>query len=279
VYPNLSVIAVGPSGVGKDTIINKATEVIEEIGGVPKIAGRTIEYVKSELLKIGDPAACYTPVGELTAFLGGKDYQKSIVQELTDLLSTNPTCDVGTKGEGSRHIIRPTISMFAGTTESWLAKAMPDGALEGGFLPRFLIVCEGFATKCVAWIKHSNDLELRWRAARAKKDFVRTLGDLVGEFYGRAREISPTREAIEWYENWYANRFRCISGVVVPYANRTRTQVHRLAMLMAVSRGKTYMTETDYIFAGEVMLSVMQGINKTVAPILMRQQAREGRRP
>jgi energy-coupling factor transporter ATP-binding protein EcfA2 len=262
VYPNLSVMLVGPSGIGKDVIINATAKVIREVGGVEAISGRTMEYVKQRLVEIGDPAVAYLTASELTAFLGGKDYQKSMVQELTDLLSTNDYMDVSTKGDGTRYILRPTVTMHAGTTDSWLLKAMPDGALDGGFLPRFVVICEEYGNRYVPWVKFSLTAAERVEAKAHRETFVNEVKEIAASFAGRPREIIPNLDAQDYYTNWYCNRFKYFSEVVRPYANRSRSHMHRLAMLMAVSRHHNYMEEVDYVFAKAVMEYIAASIDR-----------------
>jgi hypothetical protein len=266
VYPNMSVMLVGPSGIGKDVAINAATSVVDAVGVVPVLGGKTMDRIKAALLDCGDPAAAYVPAAEITAFLGGKDYQKSMVQELTDLLSTGNRCDVSTKTDGTRVIVNPTITMQAGSTREWLHKAMPDGALEGGFVPRFVVVCEDYGKKFVPWVKYSTERQAREASAVARVAFTEEVRALAAKYQYGAREIVPDVGARDFYTNWYHNRFTYFSKYVQPYANRSRDHLHRIAMLMAVSRGHSYMEEQDYVFGGKVIDYVATTIDKALRP-------------
>jgi hypothetical protein len=278
VYPNLSVLLVGPSGIGKDVVINKAGRVIEYVNPSLTLGVTTIEFLKSAMVEMGDPAACYVPANELSAFLGTKDYQKGIAKELTDLLSTNDRVVLGTKGEGKLVIHRPTLVLHAGSTVDWL-QDLPDNSLSGGFLPRFVIVCEEYGSRHVAWVKYDYDKLTRMAAREAGAEFKRRVKELVGDLlsgtrYRDERELTPTKGAEEFYRNWYHNRFNYFSVGVKAYANRSRDQMHRLAMLMAVSRGHTYLEETDYTFAADLMDYIAKGIDGVVAPMLKRRRQR-----
>ena len=263
---------VGPSGIGKDVMIDQTRELIETTKAIPVLGGKTIDHVKAEMLKIGSPAACYIAAPELTAFLGGKDYQKSMVQELTDLLSTGNKCDVSTKGEGKQIIPFPTVTMHAGTTGEWLARAMPDGSLEGGFLPRFVIVCEEYSRKHVAWVKYETSRMGLIAAQQAKAKYSKAVKNIVAEMCGKAYEMIPSEGAKDFYRNWYGNRFSYFSAIVRPYANRSRDHIHRLAMLMALTCGRRHLEEVDYQFAAEVIAHVAVGIDRVIAPIVVGQR-------
>lgn len=272
VYPNLSVLFIGPSGIGKDTIIGECEKLIHAVDGALQLNGDTIEYLKDELSKIAEPAAAYLPVKELTAFMGSKDYQKGIAQALTDLLSTNEKVVLGTKSEGRKVIIRPTITMHAGSTADWL-RNLPEDSLGGGFLPRFVIICEDFPSRHVAWVKYDHSVMTTRAAEAAGAEFVEQVKALVSRFGGvvlrkNEREMTPTLGAEQYYRNWYANRFSYFSPNVQAYANRSRDQMHKLAMLMAVSRQHGYLEEVDYVFASAVMDCVASGLDNVVAPML-----------
>ena len=267
IWPNISLLLIGPSGIGKDLTIKFTQEIIETIGGLDIIAGRTIEYFKKQLGKVGDPAACYAPYPELTAFLGGKDYQASLVQELTDILSTNDTLDVSTKGEGTIIIPRPTVTMHTGSTAAWLYKATPDGALEGGFFPRFAIVCAKYAHQHIAWAKYDSTKHELMRANEAKAAFIDGVKRGLAKFK-TPRAMVPTSDARDFYRNWYWNRFKWFSPEVQAYANRSRDLVHKFALTCAVSRQHTYLEEVDYRAAVDIMAEIAKGIEETIKPML-----------
>lgn len=278
VYPNLSVLLVGPSGIGKDVVITKAGRVIDYVNPDLTLSATTMEFLKAEMVRVGDPAACYVAANELSVFLGTKDYQRGIAKELTDLLSTNERVIIGTKSEGRQIIHRPTLVLHAGSTVDWLHD-LPDNSLSGGFLPRFVIVCEEYGSRHVAWVKYDYDRLTRMAAREAGAEFKRSVKDLVGELLVGTRtrderEMTPTKAAEEFYRNWYHNRFGYFSTSVKSYANRSRDQVHRLAMLMAVSRGHTYLEDSDYVFAAETMEYIAKGIDGVIAPMLAKTRRR-----
>jgi energy-coupling factor transporter ATP-binding protein EcfA2 len=274
IFPNLSTLLVGPSGVGKDTAIDAAERIIQQVGGVTIMGGRTIETIYDQLLKLGDPACAYIPAPELTAFLGSKDYQQSMMQELTDLLSTKESKDVSSKSAGKQVIKRPTLTMQTGSTEEWLHKAMPDGSLEGGWTPRFLIIAEQYGSRSIPLIKLLPKSEVQ-QALTAHDTFITFMKDLVGRKRRYPREVTITNEAAETYENWYRNRFRLFSRVVQPYANRSRDQVLRVAMLCALTRNHDYIERPDMDFAVALMQYVAERIDGVMKPPTM--DARLGR--
>jgi hypothetical protein len=266
VYPNLSVLLVGPTGIGKDVAIRAASEVVGTMDQGLLLGGKTMEAIVQQLVDAGDPACALIEAPEMTAFFGGRDYQKSMVQDLTDILSTGNAVNVSLKSEGKRHIKRPTVSMLAGSTEDWLHKAMPDGSLEGGFFPRFVIICEEYGRKFVPLLKHSVEKGEVAGARKAKEQFMEELHAIVMSYAEHPREVNFTREAIDYYENWYINRFKYFGPTVIGYANRSRDQVLRIGMLSAISAHRNYVTEKDLKFAKHVIDYVASTVERAAMP-------------
>ena len=271
VYPNQSVMLIGPSGIGKDTAINFTVRFLEKLNIIPIFGGVTIENLYHRLVALGKPAAAYIPIGEMTNFFGNRDYQSGIVQGITDLLSTNEKMDVSTKGDltfgGPKIIQQPTVTMHCGSTEEWLHKAMPDGSMEGGFLGRFLILVEKFSGKHVPFPRDalSGKLEQE-KLGKAVKRWEEGVRNIVSECKGLGA-LTILEEAKHVYTNWYCNRFKRFSKAVLPYANRSRDTVLRLAMLMALSRGHFgWVDEIDIQFGIEIIDHIAKGIDNAILP-------------
>ncbi len=266
VFPNLSVLLVGPSGIGKDTAIAATRRLVRDHYASLICAGKTMEMVQEDLLTKGDPASGIIYAPELTAFLGGKDYQKSMVQELTDLLSTGDYVDVSTKSHFKdtgfkRTIPHPTITMIAGSTLKWLHEAMPKGSLEGGFIPRLLVVVEEECRQMVPWPKYSNSREDVKESRDNKSLYVECYQDVVARF-STAGEIHPLPDAIDFYTHWYLHRFEYFPASVRDYANRSRDQMLRLAMLCAVSRNHNFIEVADLEFAKQFLQGIALRIDR-----------------
>jgi energy-coupling factor transporter ATP-binding protein EcfA2 len=271
VYPNQSVLFIGPSGVGKDTVINKATRFVEQFQMVQVLGGKTLEAIHEQLRTLGNPACAFIPAGELSAFFGNRDYQSNMIQGFTDLLSTNDKMDISTKGSlsfnGGRktYIYQPTLTLHGGSTEEWLHKAMPEGTMEGGFLGRFLILVEQFGGRHIPLIKASLSKQDRLDLDVIREQWHKGIEDILRKTK-RPQQMYLDLEAQEYYTNWYHNRFKYFSSTVLPYANRSRDMVLRLAMLMALTRGHVWMQLPDVKFGGDLMVEVGKSIDRALLP-------------
>src|ERR1700722_169469 len=234
VYPNQSVMFIGPSGIGKDTIINRVSRSVDAIqpqSKVPTLGGVTMESIYACLLGLGKVAAAYIPAPEVTAFFGKADYQANMLTGITNLLSNSASLDVTTKTaynerNGPQIIQQPTVTMHCGSTVEWLHRGMPEGTLEGGFLGRFLIIVEEIGTKFVPLVKRHMTKERQEQLSRSLAAWMEGLGMIVSAC-GHAREMILYTDAEDLYVNWYYNRFKQFSRAVMPYANRSRDTVLR----------------------------------------------------
>jgi hypothetical protein len=277
VYPNQSILFIGPSGIGKDTIINRCSSILTALeveSRVPTIGGCTMELIHARLETLSKPAAAYIPAPEITAFFGKSDYQANMLTGITNLLSNGERVDISTKGSwmsrgGPSLILQPTITMHAGSTVEWLHKGMPDGTLEGGFMGRFLICCEELdpTRRQMPLLKRDrtrDDITSIKGSLEVWREFLR---ELTVRCQRTPREMILLPEAEDLYANWYYNRFRLFSRAVQPYANRSRDMVLRLGMLMALSRGHDrWIEDVDIGFAIQVIGELAARIDAVVLP-------------
>lgn len=260
----MSVLLVGPSGIGKDTAIDGAEEILQEFDRVKIVGGMTSEALCASMLG-RDPASSVILAPEFSDFFGSKDYQKDMVKVITELLSTKNYKDISTKGNPNARIIRPTLTVLGGSTPSWLHKAMPEEAMSGGFYPRFVIICEHYPKREVAWVKLSIPQSEQDAARLAGQRFYKELAAILRDL-GEAGEISPTKEAQEIYEEWYHKRRSFFSRTAEAYAHRCRDHGLRIAMLCALSRGRVVMESIDVAFALDVIQHIAVRIDEALAP-------------
>lgn len=273
IWPNLSIMLVGPPGLGKDTLINPSAKVMDSAGG-EYVVGKTIEAVKMSLYHAGNPAVGYILAPELAEFLGGKDYQSGIMEGLTDLLTGKEKADITLKADITRgekkFIYNSTLTMFAGSNKDWLQNNLPKGSLDGGFLPRFVILPETRGNRFVANPGKYDSIAERNAVLAAKQEFLRKVVQTEEQYRSAGltgiTETNGYDNAQGYYTNWYENRYKKFSPICQAYAPRSAGLMRRLAMLMAITRDHNYIEEADYIFASELILYTADRLETAVIP-------------
>lgn len=266
VYTPLRILLVGPSGIGKDTAIDRAVEMIDMLGCIPIIGGKTFESIAMDFAKLLPPAVGLVPAPEISAFFGKSSYQESMIQRFTDLLSDKNKLNISTRQDGHIFIQEPTVTILAGSTPEWLQRSMPEGSLEGGFFPRFLIVAERYTGRQIPLVKHDLSTMDLIKLKEDRTAFADWLKDFDKQMVKTKREVHLSTESIDMYENWYYNRRKYFAESVRPYAERSRDQVLRLAMLMALSRNRNYISSDDMHFGITLMSELGSRIANVVIP-------------
>jgi energy-coupling factor transporter ATP-binding protein EcfA2 len=269
VFPTLRVFLVGPSGCGKDTCIDEAEKVLRGVRRkLPIIGGRTYENLLKEISEQNPPHIVYIPVYELTSLFGKKDYQGGVMEGLTNILSDKEYVNASIKSDKKPVILfKPTLTLHIGSTRDWLQSNTPDGALGGGFFPRFVVVSEDYSGKHRPLIKSAVTPKERKASDQGRLDFIAWLDELAERFRSNAgQEIYMTTEAQDLYSEWYKLRHKYFPPTVRPYAERSRDQVLRFALVMALSRDKTFISEEDMQFAIDLMHYLAQRIDEAMLP-------------
>jgi len=262
----LSIFLVGPSGIGKDTSIDEGVKLLETLD-VPVIAGRTVEYIGTKLIRLGNPAVAAIVAPEATAFFGKKEYQSGKIEFITELLSTKPKVDFSTQKDGDSYIRNATVSCMFGSTAAWLQTNMPRGSMEGGFFPRFVVVHETAPRQFVPWVKLFGTKKEILRREAAIQHFYRWAREAVSEARKTPRAVPSTKKAIDYYANWYYNRFRYFAPSMQEYASRARDQMLRLALIVSFTRDKNYIDEHDMECADKIMRYTCSSIETVIKPM------------
>lgn len=156
VWPNLYVVLVGPSGIGKGQAMREALAFIDSTG-VPRspdqitiqqvivdMSQRTLNHATQGLIT---PYLLWAE--ELPSFLGMDAWKSGKLADLTTLFDCAPSWRSETKNRGKFEIPGPYLCMLGGSTPSGLYDVLPPASVGQGFTSRIIFAWAGDYTKRV----------------------------------------------------------------------------------------------------------------------------------
>lgn len=241
--PMLNLLFIGPSGIGKSSSMTLARMfLLEKLPAEYRpqfIGGASTKEKLHEDLLLCPHAVLYA--SELAAFFNKAKYMEPLIPYITELLDYGPV-EVRTKSGKLQRIPEPSVTVVGGSTKDWLSTALPDTAIGGGFLPRFLIITEDQRRQRVADARMAVSTG-RW------KELVEIREGLWQDFL---HIVTLAEGRIGWadfqtadtYSSWYVSH-QPTTGYLAPFEARAAEMVKRLSMLVALSCKRDAITEAD----------------------------------
>lgn len=156
-YPNLYVILMGESGLGKGYPVNLAKRLVVAADNTRVIAGRSsIQAIIKELATTrsvqGKPI-----ITDSRGFIVNGELSTAIIQDpdsltiLTDLYDRNynPIWTNLLKGDGAEKLKEPYITCLFGSSPAHFYDSIPQPNIEGGYIGRNLVIYEEKRSKNV----------------------------------------------------------------------------------------------------------------------------------
>ena len=148
IFPNLPLLVVGPSGIGKTSAINTIEPLFNRVLPVRVPEDSTAESIARYLAQNQARTPYNNSCGmwivpELADVFGRKDYQQGMIARVTRLLDNPKDRAVDRKSLQSPIVIPGycVLTWIAGSTMDWMQKHVDEAVTAGGFLPR-LFVCD-----------------------------------------------------------------------------------------------------------------------------------------
>lgn len=140
--PNLYVMLIGPSGVGKNQAIRRAQKRVEAVENVDRVQPYRGKITAEQLLsRLGDPRRRWgnyiwliTP--ELAMEVGNGPKAETFITHMTELFDSDTVVQDSTRTSGHFSIDRPTANWTSGTTQDWLLRSVGKADILGGFFAR-----------------------------------------------------------------------------------------------------------------------------------------------
>jgi len=264
VRPMLNFLMIGPSGTGKSTAVKIAKKLL---GTLPENdrpqffeGGATKEKLHKDL--VHQPKAILF-ASELAAFFSREKYKESLIPYVTQLLDYEDVIEIRTVKDNVVRVDDPSVSIIGGSTVEWLQEQLPDSAVTGGFLARFLIMHEQKKGQKVA-----NPHRVLTSRQKVRLDALRA--ETFAEFpkivttYAGAMDYDDY-DAAETYANWY-NRHEPAVGYLAPFSARAGEMILRLSMILAISGQRSAITKEDIDCAIYLYEYIIERLADVIAP-------------
>ncbi len=239
IYPNLWIIFIGQSTVDhKSTAVRIGFNLIDRWDHT-KIYPNDYSY--ESLIKIlsKQPTGAFF-YDEFKTFIGmlNRDYMGPARGFLATMYDGGRRYKKELSGE-TYTIENPATSIYTATTTAWLLENLKESDIEGGFLPRFIIV------PC---LRMGEDLPRPPMACKHKRgmmlDIMTKVNTLGGPCYF-------TEDAGKMFDQWYHKmRGKNIQGRLAPFAGRLQGYLVKFAILFEINRSYTLKISKDSMSDG-----------------------------
>lgn len=238
--PNLYVILLGESGLGKAYGINLAKQLVTAANSTRVIAGRSsIQAIVSELSKQKSRPDGLPPILDSRGFIVNGELSSAIIADvdalsiLTDLYDgvVHEEWVNSLKLSGKETLKNPYITALFGTAPAGFYESIPQANIEGGYIGRNLIIYEE---------KRSRNLDLldddEGITDKIKDHLIPTYSPYLKKLYETKGRLIPTASARSFYNEWRCKWRSQQQHDKTGFLNRVPDHTLKVAMLICLSR-------------------------------------------
>lgn len=271
---NFYIILVGPPGViGKSTCMNTGMGILEQVKGVQfgpesltwQALGKSLQDAQ-KVLTIGEgeeaekiPISCLTiSASEAGTLLKLQDDGlASMLIAMWDGQRASRAFKHSTVSSSKLEIVNPWLNIVACTTPTWLKDNFPDRMIGGGLTSRIMFIYADKKRKLIAYPSR------QWVGDEQKLLKEELIADLEQISLLRGRFIL-TNDAMDWGEQWYASLWtkrplHLASNRFDAYISRKQTAMHKIAMILSVSRGDDLVIGVETLQEADALLTANEG--------------------
>ena len=242
-YPNIYIILMGESGLGKGYPVNLAKRLLQEANITRVIAGRSsIQAIIKEGATTRSEQGKALITDSRMAIVNG-ELSTAIIQDpdsltiLTDLYDRNynPNWTNLLKGDGAEKLKEPYITCLFGSSPAHFYDSIPQPNIEGGYIGRNLVIYEE---------KRSKDVDLL-DSEKESVDEDRFTNYIVPKFVPHLKKIAVNKARLipdeaarhvfnSWRKEWRATQAQYNDKT--GFVNRVPDHVLKVAMCLALAR-------------------------------------------
>src|SRR3970040_745171 len=275
--PNLYVMLLGESGLGKGYPINRAKLLVQKAGVTRVIAGRSsIQAIVQELSRTRTIEG-KAPIGDSRGFIVNGELSTAIIQDpdsltiLTDLYDGhyNPEWTNLLKGDGAEKLKNPYITALFGSSPAHFYDSIPQANIEGGYIGRNLIVYEE---------KRRQDVDLLDIEKEDESEIDKFNEEVVPKYVphlsminSKKGQLKPSEDARRFFNTWRKKWRDTQTHDKTGFLNRVPDHVLKVSICMSVA---------NWDFSGEIsQLDIEEAISRVTNLVYSNKRTTEGRGP
>jgi hypothetical protein len=271
--PNLYIMLLGESGLGKGFPVNRAKLLVNKAGVTRVIAGRSsIQAIIKELATTRS-AEGKAPIQDSRGFIVNGELSTAIIADpdsmtiLTDLYdgSYNPEWTNLLKGDGAEKLKNPYITALFGSSPAHFYDSIPQANIEGGYIGRNLLVYEEKRSQNVDLFnddKETNETKFDDLIAPKYVPHLEHIAKNKGQ-------LAPNDEARKMFNTWRKKWRETQPPDKTGFLNRVPDHVLKVSMCLCLA---------DWEFTGEIREShLVEGIEKVTSLIYANKKTTSGR--
>jgi len=273
--PNIYVMLLGESGLGKGYPVNLAKRLVQKANVTRVIAGRSsIQAIIQELSRTKTVEG-QAPIGDSRGLIVNGELSTAIIQDpdsltiLTDLYDGNYNKEWTNllKGDGAEKLKNPYITALFGSSPAHFYDSIPDANINGGYIGRNLIIYEEKRSREVDLLDDNTDIaDDKFETIIVPKyvphleNIAKKKGQLIPS--EAARNLFNT-----WRKKWRGSQVYDKTG----FLNRVPDHVLKVSMCLSLA---------EWEFNGSIdERHIEEAIQKVTSLVYSNKRTTEGRGP